>query len=378
MTFQLPAHLANRPSRSIAEAAMSGLNTGQPARVSIRRNTFTLVDAAGNEKGVPPLNVGGVAVMGLDVVVVDANPHLSKIYFKNKFDPSATDYAPPTCFSDNGKGASVRADEPQHTSCQVCPHNAWGSDVSVLSGRNTKACDDVKKIVVIVPGLAGGEPFLLRIPPATLKIWGKYVQTVAGQVVEGRRVDVSDLVTRITFDPQTQGVLNFQPVAWVDEPTVALIDALYTKQVTARMVGADDLPWDGTGREPAVAPARAAGQLPPPPQPVQQQAAPAPAAQPFMPSAEPPKPARTRRTKEQIAADEAGKAGQNVPFTPAMNGPTAQAQPDNLDIPPFLQRQGTTPPAPKPDAAPFGVVANPPAPSGAISEALAQAFKLPT
>lgn len=378
MTFQLPAHLKTRQSRGLSEAAMAGLNTGQPAHISIKNATFTLVDAAGNRRGVPPVQGKDkqgrtVALLALDVVLVDANPHKgpSKIYFKNAFDPSASEYAPPTCFSDNGVGASRMAAEPQHTSCQVCPHNAWGSDVSKVSGKQTKACNDVKKVAVLVLGADTSDtPFLLRIPPASLKGWGKYVQTIAGQVLDGHKLGIEDVVTRITFDPETQGVLNFEPVDIVGEDIAALQTACWEKQITGQMVGANDVPWDGSGRTQIAPPIREAGQLPPPPgglqaavgqkandehlQGMQERGRVGVLPSNPLPAADPPK--RTRRTKAEMEADAVAKQ-------------TPTQQDANLDIPPFLRRE--TPPA-------FGVQADPPAPTGQIADALKKAFNLPT
>ena len=180
----LPAHLQNRQRRDLATTAVGGINAGSPAHISIAGNRFTLVDDAGNQKPMQTLY--------LDVCVIDANAAVSKIYFdpRTPFEPGGDNSNPPLCWSDNGIGASAQASQPQNTSCQLCPQNAWGSATSKATGKSVKACNDVKKVAVVAPGI--DMVFLLRIPPASLKNWGKYCQTLAGH-----GVDLPDAITRL-------------------------------------------------------------------------------------------------------------------------------------------------------------------------------------
>ena len=47
---QLPAHLQNRQSRAVNERAAAGIGSSMPPHISIQGNSFTLIDAAGNEQ----------------------------------------------------------------------------------------------------------------------------------------------------------------------------------------------------------------------------------------------------------------------------------------------------------------------------------------
>ena len=156
---QLPAHLQHRQNRNLAAQAVGGISAGSPAHISIAGNRFTLVDEAGNQKPVQTLY--------LDVCVIDANAAVSKIYFdpRTPFEPGGDNSNPPICWSDNGVGASAQASQPQNASCQLCPQNAWGSATSKATGKPVKACNDVKKVAVIVPGI--DMAFLLRRPRPT-------------------------------------------------------------------------------------------------------------------------------------------------------------------------------------------------------------------
>lgn len=390
---QLPAHLANRQRRDLASSAMAGLNAGSPPHVSIAGNRFTLVDAAGNERQIQTLF--------LDVCIIDANATVSKIFYdpRTKYDPSGDNNNPPLCFSDNGIGASAQAAQPQNTSCQLCPHNAWGSAVSQMTGKQTKACNDAKKLAVMVPGLYD-QVFLLRVPPASLKHLAKYTQTLLGH-----GVDLPDAVTRLEFE--SQGVLKFTPVGYVDEPTAAATDKLMEAKATDLLLGKSDRPWNGAAdaQKLAYAQQQNGAALPPP---VQQQAPqPAPMAPPPQPFGGAPAPAQPFDPYAQMAG-----AAPSAPFSqrpvgkePALSAPfgatssptpgpaaeppkqrkprapkaPAAVAPQDDGIPPFLQRNAEPAPATvEPPANQFGMVQNAPAPDVGMAAALDAAFRLPT
>lgn len=363
---QLPAHLQNRRS-AVNTNFLAGLSSGRPAHISIRMNRFSLVDTAGEAQLVPALH--------LDVVMVDANPAKSKIYYEKDYDPSATDFAPPDCFSDNGVAPSVEATLPQSTTCAACPNNAWGSAVSRTTGKNRKACNDYKKVAVLLaesPAIL----YLLQIPPASLKGLSAYVQDLASRSVGDRAVGVGDVVTRLTFDAQTQGVLNFEAVGWADERTVGLADEITDKGGADQLLGKLDRPRTGDmpARQ-AVAPPPAPTQIAPPP-------APPPVEAPAKPRGRPRKvepeviPPTQAPFMQQVQAPQAYVPG----FSPSEQQPAPRLQvTTDLEMPSFLRpsqpSNGAAPPPP-PQAA-FGRVASAPAPHPELAKAIDDAFALP-
>ncbi len=394
----LPAHLQRLAGRGLADAAMGGLSSGGVNHVSIRMNRFTLVDAAGNKQPLQSFH--------MDAVIVDANPHMSKIYYKEAFDPNAEDFKPPVCFSDNGLAPSRQAQEPQNKTCSDCPLNAWGSDVSRVTGKRTKACNDVKKIAIFRPE----DPsmvFLLRVPPASLKLLGGYIKTLIGNNVEP-----SMMITRISFDPQTQGVLNFSAVNWIDEKQAARVNEILDAKGADTLVGKDDQPFTGQVTAQPAAQQLAAPQqasLPPPPviqatQPVQQgyparqmptphqqfvppqqtlppwntaeQAAPAPAeAAPKKPRGRPKK-AETEQQPMPAQAPFMQAAPPTHPFPQPVQQRQEEGPPNPTVIPAFLQPQQAAPP-PAQGGFP-NMQTNAPAPSADLQAALAAALNLPT
>lgn len=242
MANQLPAYLLNRKTRNLAEQAVQGLGGSRPPSLSIKDNRFTLIDAAGNEKQLKTLEV--------DVVIVDVNPAVSKIYYEGAYDPKATEYKSPDCYSDNGKAPSAQAPKPQHGVCMTCPHNEWGSKINIQSGKKTKACNDAKKIAVLVPAFDGGKiVFQLRVPAASLKNFKQYCQLVGSGTVGDRRIDLSDIVTTVGFE--SQGVLEFNASGYIEEETANRLAALDDSEETAMLVGRNDLPFQGQLAAPA-------------------------------------------------------------------------------------------------------------------------------
>lgn len=234
--MQLPAHLqhlaSNTALMSMNAAASAGINIGGGGhpRISIKQSRWRLQTPQGDEVVAPTLH--------LDVIIVDANPNgLSKVYYEGAYDPSGDDLAP-TCYSDNGVGASSRAAKPQCGTCAACPHNVWGSKISELSGKGTKACSDVKKIAVIIADNPDGPVFGLRIPPASLKNFATYVDSL-----NKRGIPAAAIVTQMTFDPNaSHPLIMFTPTGWVTaEQSASVTEVIGTDEVDV-CTGKNDVP----------------------------------------------------------------------------------------------------------------------------------------
>ena len=84
--MQLPAHLQGRQIKSLTERAAEGMGSTLPPHISIRGNSFTFVDAAGNEYQ---------PVLTFDAAIVDVSDVMCKRYYDKPFDPGANQYEPP-------------------------------------------------------------------------------------------------------------------------------------------------------------------------------------------------------------------------------------------------------------------------------------------
>ena len=213
--------------RTVSSALLSDLGPGMHPRVSIRGGQFALVDAAGMRYGAPVLlqNTPQGQKLVMLAIIVGSNPKKSRVFYADKYDPDNP--GPPDCYSDNGLAPSSNSSTPQARTCAECQWSKWGSDTSVLSGKKTKACNEKKKIAIIVVNDTTGLSYELQIPPATLKNMAIYASKVAAQSPPGesRKADVSDFVTAISFIPGQTGILEFNPFAWIYS---AYIDASNT------------------------------------------------------------------------------------------------------------------------------------------------------
>ena len=324
MNDQVPAHiLARQNRRNITAAVVAGLGSASPPYVSIKGNMFTLIDSNGEQ----------VPIKGdLDCVIFDVNEKVAiqRVFWgkDRPFDPNSDTYQAPECFSDNGVGASVNAQHPQSTNCSSCQWNTWGSAVSKVSGKATKACGQIKKVVVLVPGYT--IPFLLRVPVMSHEHLRAYASKFNGQAF-----DTSDVVTRVSFVHGQVGQIELTAVGFADADVIGLADKLLAEKATDALVGRGDVAIQG--QLPAPQPvAQAALQQP---QQAPTQAAPSPVF--GQPAEAAPKQTRTRKPKAEPAL-----APTSAPFAPA-------PQPTGEQIPAFLRRE------PAAQAAPFAATATP-------------------
>lgn len=348
---QLPAHLMALAGTSSAlmalnAAATSGISSGGHPRISIKGSRFRLQSVQGEEVVVPTLD--------LDVIIVGANPHgVSKVYYKGAYDPSVEDKGP-DCYSDNGAAPSFRATAPQSNSCATCPHNAWGSKI-LPSGKQGKACADVKKVAVLVANNPDGPVFELRIPAASLSNYAKYVDSLTK-----RGMPAAMVVTKLKFDTDADyPKLVFDAVGWATaEQAEAVLSVVDTDEVD-QCTGKNDKPIERTvaiaapAQAPAMPPIVAAAPLPPA---VTAPVVTAPAAStPSVMAAPPAEPAKRPARRTRAAEPE-------LPLT--MAAPPASSLPPFLaNIPPSTNAANIAAPL-----APAGVT------SAALDDMIAQAM----
>src|SRR5262245_26694539 len=168
---ELPDFLRTRQSKAVGDTLAGNLGQGSIPYLSILGGRFTLIDAAGNES--PAGGFDQAIGVYIDCTIIDVNDHISKIYYDAPFDPNASGWSPPTCWSDNGVAPSRNANKPQSPTCASCQWFPWGSATSKVSGKGVKACSDYQKLAILVTGY---EPiFLLRVPPNSLNPLREYL-----------------------------------------------------------------------------------------------------------------------------------------------------------------------------------------------------------
>lgn len=257
---QVPAHLAQRvgvPS-ILSQSLSGGIGGGveSTARISIKGSRFRIAEG-GTETVLDSTT--------LDVVVVGANPRLSKTWYAKAWTPES-EPSSPDCFSLDGVGPDAQATEPQNDLCASCPQNAWGSKITP-QGKQIKACSDQKRLAVVSADDPTGPIYLLQVTPAALQGLGKYQKELSL-----RGIPAEIVRTRVSFDTDASfPKLKFDFGGFLDADTQQEVDKLFGSEEVRQITG--EL---RTSAAPAVPKIAAPQQVAPRPAPVAAQPEPAP------------------------------------------------------------------------------------------------------
>jgi hypothetical protein len=232
--IQIPAHLAKvvgQPS-ALSAALAGGLAGGADyPRISIKGSRFRIVDG------------GAETVLEetkLSVVIVGANPRLSKTYYAKQWTPDA-EPSSPDCYSLDGIRPAADSTEPQNDTCAGCPMNAWGSKITPL-GQQIKACADQKRLAVVAANDPTGPVYLLQVTPAALKGLGSYQKELSM-----RGIPVEAVKTVVTFDTDASfPKLMFKFGGFLDEEEYAAVEELFGSdrvlEITGEKAAAEEPP----------------------------------------------------------------------------------------------------------------------------------------
>lgn len=225
VNIQVPAHLATRIGvPSVLGAALTGgLSSGNSfPRISIKASRFRIVE--GDTETVLDSTT-------LDVVIVGANPRLSKTWYAKQWDANAEPSAP-DCFSLDGIGPDPESTDPQNDMCASCPQNAWGSKVTP-TGQQVKACSDNKRLAVVAADDPSGPVYLLSVTPAALKGLNQYQKELS---VRGIPPEI--VKTRVSFDTDASfPKLKFTFGGFLDADVQEVVDGLFGSEQVKEITG---------------------------------------------------------------------------------------------------------------------------------------------
>jgi len=213
--IQVPAHLARRigvPS-ALAQSLVGGISTAESfPRISIKGSRFRIVEG-GNETVLDTTT--------LEVVIVGANPRLSKTWYAKAWTKDSEPVAP-DCFSLDGIGPDQSSTDPQNDICASCPQNAWGSKIAE-NGQQIKACSDQKRLAVVSADDPAGPVYLLQVTPAALKGFNAYAKELSM-----RGIPPEIVKTAITFDTDASfPKLKFGLAGFLDDESQDAVDKLF-------------------------------------------------------------------------------------------------------------------------------------------------------
>lgn len=222
---QIPAHLATRvgvPS-VLSQSLAGGIGGGESVpRISIKGSRFRIIEG-GTETVLDTTS--------LDVVIVGANPRLSKTWYAKAWTPES-EPSSPDCFSLDGVGPDSQATAPQNDLCASCPQNAWGSKITP-QGKQIKACSDLKRLAVVAADDPTGPTYLLAVTPAALAGLSQYHKDLS---VRGIPAEI--VRTKVSFDTNASfPKLTFGFGGFLDAETQAEVDKLFGTEAVKEITG---------------------------------------------------------------------------------------------------------------------------------------------
>jgi len=228
VNIKVPAHLAARVGvrSALAQSLTGGLSSGESfPRISIKGSRFRIVE--GDTETV-------MDSTNLDIIIVGANPRLSKTWYAKSWSKDSEPQAP-DCFSLDGVGPDQASTEPQNDLCASCPQNAWGSKVTD-NGQQIKACSDNKRLAVVAADDPSGPVYLLSVTPAALKGLNQYQKELA---VRGIPPEI--VKTRVSFDTDASfPKLKFTFGGFIDTDAQEVVDVLFgadqVKEITGEVL----------------------------------------------------------------------------------------------------------------------------------------------
>ena len=226
----VPAHIAARMKQpsALAQSLASGLGGGpEYPRISIKGSRFRIKD--GDAETV-------LKETELPVIIVGANPRLSKAYFSKAWDPDA-EAVMPDCYSLDGVRPHPESESPQNDLCATCEFNKFGSKITP-QGTETKACADKKRLAVVAANSPEGPVYLLEVTPAALKGLNAYQKQLAMRGLSPELV-----VTTVSFDTNASfPKLSFDFGGFLDEDAMAAVDNLLGSEEVIAVTGEREVP----------------------------------------------------------------------------------------------------------------------------------------
>jgi hypothetical protein len=191
----------------------------------------------------------GNAVRGeINVIIVGALPKVSRIFYKEKFDPNK-EATLPNCWSNLGDKPEAAAADKQHSNCADCPQNIKGSGET-----GGKACRYQRRVSVLVEGDESGDVYQFNIPAKSL--FGKgtgnvhpFESYVKFLLANGESPDT--VVTNVSFDANADTMeLLFTPLRNISDEEYEMVKAAQAKPETKMYTMITVAQADGVTKQP--------------------------------------------------------------------------------------------------------------------------------
>lgn len=227
---RLPAYL-KKVDVAALNADLTGHAGGGFPIISIKGKVFTEV-RDGERKILPNPRDPESPATYIEVVLVKVNKNKSKVWYAQGYTEGA-DQKKPDCYSTDGVTPAADAENKQAKTCATCKFNEFGSKISD-QGRKGKACADSVRVAIAKPDMLN-DPYLLRVPAASMRGLGEY-----GQMLAKRGVAYNMVVTRISFDQaEATPKLLYKPTGLLDEASYEQVQGMMDTDLVKNILGSN-------------------------------------------------------------------------------------------------------------------------------------------
>jgi hypothetical protein len=224
MDLALPASVRGYMQTHVVEDELGAGITGGFGTISYKGKEWK-VKFRGEEIIVKNPRDPDAPAHALEVVIVKASPHISKIWYENGYVEG--DSAPPDCWSATGITPDPASPKKQSNTCAGCKWNVFGSKRSNDGqGGKGKDCSDSKRLAVVplndIDNEIHGGPLLLRVPAASLQDLKGYANKLTAVGAPSFAVG-----TKISFEQGTAyPKFVFAPIRGLSEEEATKVIAL--------------------------------------------------------------------------------------------------------------------------------------------------------
>lgn len=177
----------------------------------------------------------GDAVRGeINVIVVDALPKVSRVYYEREYDPNAKPTLP-DCWSNLGDHPEASASNKQGASCTSCPKNVDGSGAK---GKG-RACRFQRRIAVLLEGDFSGDVYQLNVPAKSL--FGKGTGNTHPfesyhRFLAANKEHIDTVATNISYNLNADSMeLQFTAIRGLSDEEMDVVDAAKADPATRQL-----------------------------------------------------------------------------------------------------------------------------------------------
>ena len=195
-------------------------------RISIRGSKFRLMV---NGKEVEKSNQDA-----LDVVIVNASPHVHRMYFSKAYTPGEK-MPPPTCWTSDSQKPDDAVVEKQADSCLACPQNIKGS-----GANGTKACRFSRRIAVVRADDLNGDVYQMTLPSQSIFGTGPKERKPLHEYtdyVKANGENLMSVVSRVSFDEDSSSTkIGFKAIRVLTDDEWEICKAKSTSEEALRAI----------------------------------------------------------------------------------------------------------------------------------------------